>query len=457
MIEIFPIDFLEGIIASSPSKSYSHRAFAISILATTPSYIINPLVVGDVSVTIKFCKAFGAEIKLYSLKDNEDGLDLDLDSKDIIFKIIPISKFKAPEGKIDGGNSGTSIRIMCSLAGLLEGTTTISGSFFEKKRPLEPLLSALSQLNIDCQEIEGNLGIKISPTNPISSIVEIPGDISSQFITALLFLAPHLKKINNSDGDHTLINIVSPIKSYPYLKITEQVLTDFGIKFSVNIEENLLGRYIIPSGQTYKGRKYVVPGDFSSAAFILVAAALNPFPNEVIITNIDMNSPQGDKKIVEILEKIGAKISIDGKNSSITVTGGEFLNGFKYDCSQTPDLFPILCVLGLFANHDTTLFNATHLRIKESDRIAVMVRELRKMGAVIQEHDDGVFIQGPQQLVGTHINHSHDHRIAMALSIAALFARSTSTMNHKEIVSDSYPGFFEDLQKIGASIKEIEK
>ena len=461
-MEIEPINYLEGKIESSPSKSYSHRAFALALHANSSTLIVNPLTTGDVNVTVEFCKSLGALVQKTSKQEIESDAEFfkthphlevgfsQTKFKDILYLVIPPLKRIAPTGIIDTKNSGTTIRIFSALCGLYEGNTKLSGIFFERSRPMQPLLDALMSLGIENASLSEVNGVEIIPKHPCASKVEIAGDVSSQFITGLLCLASKLPI--QHDVEKTKIELTTPAKSYPYLQITEEIMEDFSISFEKEFDAQFQGYYEVPADQNYSGIIYRVPGDFSSAAFIIVAAALNPFPYEITIRNLNLDSPQGDKRIIEILQKIGANIKeVDNDTKSaqsILITGGKMLHGFNYDCSQTPDLFPILCVLGLLSDGQTLIHNAEHVRIKETDRIAVMVRELRKMGAVIEERKDGVFIEGPQSLRGIDIVHDNDHRIAMALYIACLFARSDSTISNAEIIADSYPRFLDDIEEL---------
>ncbi|MHA1511998.1 MAG: 3-phosphoshikimate 1-carboxyvinyltransferase, partial [Promethearchaeota archaeon] len=281
---------------------------------------------------------------------------------------------------------------------------------------------------------------------------KIRGDISSQFITGLLLLTPKLK--STQSNPNSIINLTTPTVSTPYLKMTEEILKKFGISFQVDLNSENFMRYIIPADQNYQGKIIKIPGDYSSAAFIIAAAALNPFPSKVVISNLDPNSKQGDKALIKILQNMNADIKVDERSQSVFIKGGKFLDGTKIDCKDIPDLFPILCIIGLQSNNNTILYNLEHVRTKESDRVAIMIRELQKMGAkiVLTEDNKAIIIEGPQQIRGIEINHEDDHRIAMALTVAALFARSESTIVKPEIVNDSYPDFFKDLKLLGADI-----
>jgi len=452
-MKIQPLINFEGKIACSPSKSYSHRAFFFALLAETPSYIINPLISGDLEVSINFCKSLGAKIE-ESEKSNfkVDKFPSDITDTDSIYEIVPPHNLKTPIESLNGKNSGTSIRIITALTPLIPDQITVSGKFFKLKRPLKPLLEALSSSEISWEYLDNNFGVKINPRNSNATEFKIQGNISSQFITGLLLLAPKLK--STTLNPNSIINLTTPAVSTPYLKLTEEIMTKFGISFQVDLNSNNFMRYIIPADQKYQGKIIKIPGDYSSAAFIIAGAALNPFPSEVVISNLDSKSLQGDKVLIKILQNMKADIKVDELPQSVIVKGGKFLDGVKIDCKDYPDLFPILCVIGLFSNGNTILYNLEHVRTKESDRVAIMIRELQKMGAhlVLTDDDSAILIEGPQQIRGIEFNHEDDHRIAMALTVAALYARSESIIAKPEIVKDSYPDFFKDLQSLGVDI-----
>jgi 3-phosphoshikimate 1-carboxyvinyltransferase len=292
--------------------------------------------------------------------------------------------------------------------------------------------------------------LKIKRTSEICNKVMIQGDLSSQFLTALLILCPLLKCKNK---DYIEIELTSQLVSKPFIEITLEVLDIFGINIQANFET---GKFYITKEQNYRSQSYTIPGDFSSAANIIAAAILSKKPSSVIINNLSFKNKQGDKQIVEILEKMGAKIKINEENHQVII-GGELnenkLKGIEVDCSNIPDLFPILSVIGAFAEGKTTLYNASNLRLKETDRIKSMATQLKKMGVTVIEEDDKLTIFHCEKLNGTTINHNNDHRIAMACTVAALHADSDSYLQKSEIVEDSYPSFFKDLKGLGAKIE----
>jgi len=433
LLKINPIQCLNGEINAPSSKSYSHRAFIAASLADGVSVIKNPLISGDVKVTIDVLKTLGIKI----LEESKNSF--------IIEKVE--DSFKPIKESIDCKNSGTTLRIFSALSLFIEGGLSFTGEFLKRDRPIVPLLEALKNLGGEYKLKQEFIHIK--RTTNICNTVKIQGDISSQFITALLIASTKLKCIKKNAIE---IEITTPLVSYPYIKITLDVLNSFGITILEKLNEKKTGKYVVRCGQKYRPQNYEIPGDFSSAAFIIAAAVLSPKDSKVIIKNLDIRNPQGDKKIVEILKRMGANIEVNP--NEIIVIGNLVknpLNGIKIDCSDIPDLFPILSVVGAFAMGKTTLYNASNLRLKECDRISVMARELSKMGIKISEKEDELTIYH-SDLKGSTINHESDHRIAMACIIAALYSNSISMINNAQIIKDSYPNFIDDLAMLGASI-----
>ncbi|UCD00467.1 MAG: 3-phosphoshikimate 1-carboxyvinyltransferase [Promethearchaeota archaeon] len=436
-LKINPItNSLSGEITAPGSKSYSHRAFIAASLADGISIIKNPLTSGDVAVTMNLLKFLGVKI----LKKSDNSY------------IVKHNKntYSSLKKSIDCLNSGTTIRIFSALSLLVEGGLTLKGDFFKLKRPILPLLNSLEKLGGIFKLSKDKL--KIKRKSVLCNKIKIQGDISSQFITALLFLCPLLKCENK---DYIEIELTTPLISKPFVEITLDVLDSFGINIQANFET---GKFYITNEQTYRSQLYNIPGDFSSAAFILAATILSNEPSSVIINNLNIKNYQGDKKIINILEEMGANIKIDEAEDHIIVKGhikNYPLRGIEINCIDTPDLFPILSVIGAFATGKTVLYNASNLRLKETDRISIMARELNKMGVKVIEEDDKLTIFYCDKLKGAKIDHNNDHRIAMACSIAALYADSNSYIQNSDIVKDSYPSFFEDLKKLGAHIEIV--
>jgi 3-phosphoshikimate 1-carboxyvinyltransferase len=243
------------------------------------------------------------------------------------------------------------------------------------------------------------------------------------------------------------------------VKITLNILNSFGINIQENLDENKVGNYTISCEQSYRAQTYEIPGDFSSASFLIAAIVLSPEDSKIIINNLDFDKPQGDQKIIKILKMMGAKIEVFQDKKSIIVTGNLSkypLTGITIDLEDNPDLFPILSVVGAFAKDKTELCNVSSIRGKESDRIALMAQGLSRMGVKVKEEEDKLIVFHCDQLKGSKINHENDHRIAMALIIAAMWANTPSQISEVGVVEDSYPNFIEDIIKLGAKVEKIE-
>ncbi|MHA1148204.1 MAG: 3-phosphoshikimate 1-carboxyvinyltransferase [Promethearchaeota archaeon] len=444
-LKIKPTNKLNGEITAPSSKSYSHRALVAAGLTEGVSVIKNPLNSGDVKVTIEILKALNIRVL------EETG------GSYIIEKSI--ESFKPVYKTINCKNSGTSLRIFSALSLLIKGGLTFTGEFLKRERPIIPLLNALKKLGAEYTLRKNKL--KIERFRKSCDKVKISGDISSQFITALLFLCPKIK-CNNLNLIE--LEITSPIISYPYIQITLDVLRSFGVNIIEKLDENKKGKFIIECNQNFRTQVYTVPGDFSSAAFLISAAALSKEDSNIKVRNLDLSNPQGDKKIIELLTKMGAKIDYNWEKKVVEISGNINrypLNGIEIDCVEIPDLFPILAVIGAFAKGKTVLYNAENLRRKESDRLMVMARELKRIGVNVEEFDDKLIIYGIDELKKEfekviEFNHENDHRIAMACTIAGLNLESESVIKQIEITEDSYPGFVKDLLTLGAKIQKVE-
>ncbi len=405
-------------LEAPPSKSYTHRAIAIASLADGESVIDNPLLSSDIKATINGCRAFGAKIK-----NKESGLKVEG------FNGNP----ETPDDVINLGNSGTSLRFLTGVASLLDrGIAVLTGDSSLRSRPNQPLIDALNTLGAEVKST------KLDGTAPLvikGSIrggeVDIRGDISSQYISSLLINAPYAPR-------QTKINITTEIRSKPYLEITREVMEEAGVK---------LNGFNVPGNTAYRPIDIKIPGDFSSASNILALAAVSN--KEITIKNLGP-SKQGDEKILDILDRFGAKIK--RKDEEIAVKPGE-LTGISIDANNTPDLLPILSVIGTQAKGKTSIHNVEHARYKESDRIKAMATELKKMDAEIEEHRDGLTIH-QSKLKGSNLDGYDDHRIVMALSIAAIKAEGETTINTAESIKISYPEFFKHLRKLGIELTE---
>ncbi len=416
-----PAKTLNGTVSVPPSKSYTHRAIILASLARGTSMIYNPLYSEDTLASIEACKRIGAEIIT--------GKDNDLQIKGVF------GRPQNPKDEIDVKNSGTTLRIMTPVCSLCNEEVFLTGDESIRKRPMQPLLDALEQLGVSTTS---NNGLPpVSVRGPLGGgKCMIRGDVSSQFISGLLIASPLA-------AGETDIKVLTDLKSRPYVDLTLDIIEKF--KGSV---EKCQDSFRIPGEQIYESTNYVIEGDYSSAAIMLAAAALTD--SEVSIDNLQLESKQGDRKIIDILRFMGANLRAEG--NTITLTGSGDLDGIETDLSDTPDIVPAVAVLGSLAKGKTLIKNVGHLRFKESDRLKAMTTELKKMGAKIKEGKDSLEIHGVDALKGAKLHGWNDHRIVMCLAVAALRAEGESTIDGAESIPVSFPGFVEKMQGLGADM-----
>jgi 3-phosphoshikimate 1-carboxyvinyltransferase len=337
--------------------------------------------------------------------------------------------------EINAENSGTTIRIASGIASLFSEEITLTGDSSLQNRPMQPLLDALESIGAKCSSTDGKPPIKITG-KIMGGTVKIPGNFSSQFISALLISAPLTKKGVNLEIEGNLV-------SKPYLDATISTMRHFGVKVQTLIPYK---RYNI-APQIYKPSEFTVPIDFSSLALLLSAAVLCG-ENFVIKGNIG-NLPQGDEVFIDILEKLGVKVTI--KDDKISIQSPEKLNGGRFDLSNSPDLLPPLAILSLKTSSPIEIVNVKHARLKETDRIAIVSRELVKLGISVEEKEDGMILNKSDNLKGGSLNSENDHRLFMAFCIAGMYV-GDCTITDPESVKVSYPNFIVEMKKIGAKI-----
>jgi len=414
---------LKGEVWAPSSKAYTHRMLMAALLSSGTSRTSNPLVSDDTKATLRAVKAFGAEAEL----------------RKNCWTISGVDSLRAPKNPVYCGESGATLRFMIPVAALAPGPSIFSFGSSLRKRPIAPLLQSLKHLGAesDLQLKEGGSSVRIHGGGIRGGKTSIRGDISSQFISGLLFACPRAKL-------DTEVDVTTPLESRNYVQMTIEVLSKHGIRVSAS---NDFARLKIPSNQTYEPCDHEVPGDFSSAAFILAAAAITS--SRVKVKNLNRHSIQGDKAILDILKEMGSKVRVD--DEYVEVEGGQQLNATDVDARDIPDLVPVCAVLACYSNGISKIYNAKRLRYKESDRLASLYLELKKMGAEITMKEDGLIIRGPCTIHGATIDPHNDHRIAMACAVAALNARGETKIQNSECVSKSYPRFFDDLRSLGVN------
>jgi 3-phosphoshikimate 1-carboxyvinyltransferase len=411
---------ISGEIVCPSNKSYTHRAIFLASLAGKNSVVENALFSADTDATIETCKKFGAEIEI---KDSR-----------IIVK-NPI-KTDTKVSEINTGNSGTTIRIASGIASLFSDEIVLTGDSSLQKRPMQSLLDALSSIGAQCKSTDGKPPIKIKG-KIIGGDVKIPGNFSSQFISSLLISAPLTEKGIN-------LSIEGNLVSKPYLDATIATMRKFGVTVQTLIPYK---RYNI-SPQIYKKATFTVPIDFSSLALLLSATVLNG--EEITIKGNLGNLPQGDEVFIDILEQLGVNVIID--DDEIKIEPPKKLKGGKFDLSNSPDLLPPLAILALNSSAPIEIFNVKHARLKETDRIAIIARELVKLGIKVQEKEDGLILESSEKITGVELNSEEDHRLFMAFCIIGMYV-GNCTVTDPESVKVSYPNFIDEMNRLGAKIQ----
>jgi len=394
-----------------------------ALLSNGTSEILSPLMSDDTEATLRAVEAFGAEVEL----------------EEKCWRVKGAEQLKAPRNPINCGESGTTLRFMIPVAALASGSSTfILGPSLER-RPIAPLLQSLQQLGakFDLQLKKGNSFIRIHGGGIRGGKTTIRGDISSQFVSGLLFACPRAEE----DAE---ITIATPLESRSYVQMTVEVISKHGIDVSTSDDFTQIK---IPSNQSYNPCDHKVPGDFSSAALLLAAAAITR--SKVKLRNLDFYSIQGDRVILDVLKEMGSKVNV---SEELVEIEGEKLEAIDVDARDIPDLVPVCAALACYAKGTSKLYNAGRLRYKESDRLNSLYTELKKMGAEIIIEEDRLIVRGPCTMHGAIIDPHNDHRIAMACAVAALGAVGETKIKNSECVNKSYPRFFDDLRLLGANV-----
>lgn len=414
--------FAFGNVVIPPSKSIAHRAIICACLADGESVISNIDYSDDMYATISAMESVGAKITKHKDFLTIKGIN---------------NQIKLVEPIIDCIESGSTLRFLIPLFSLSNELTTFIGHNRLLYRPQTIYQKLFDERSLyfshTTDRIEVNGAINAGE-------YQLDGDVSSQFITGLLFTLPLLK-------EDSIIKINPPFESKSYVDLTLQTLADFGVHLEFSDDLTLS----IKGNQRFKACDYRVEGDFSQFAFFAALGAIN---GDIKCLGMRHDSLQGDKEILDILKRMGTKIEAIENGYHVQKSP---LVSTQIDLSNCPDLGPILCVLASYASGETHIFNAGRLRLKESDRIASMEEELRKFSVQISSTEDELTIIGQNHLTCQSELFAHkDHRIAMSLSIASIGSKTSTILNGAESVNKSYPGFFSDCQKLNINLT-IEK
>ena len=411
---------LDGTITCPANKSYSHRALFIATLTDGQSEIKNFLFSKDTLATLSACKEFGATIN-----QNQTSLT-----------VQGVENCNFSDLKIDAQNSGTTIRIAAAIASLSNNITHLTGDESLLKRPMQPLLNALESLGATCTSSDGKPPISVKGKIK-GGTLSIPGNISSQFISAILIIGPKTEL-------GIKLELEGEVVSKPYIDATIAAMETFGI--TVKTLKPYRQYLVLP--QDYKPSGFEIPSDFSSLALLLSCAVLvgNNLKIKVAIGDL----PQGDRLFIEFLKRLGIEIIHDQGFFSINIP--KTIKGGRFDLSNNPDLLPPLSILSLKSIEPIEIFNVKHARYKESDRIKILSSELKKIGLSIEEKEDGMILERKNSISGgVELNSYNDHRLFMTFCIVGMLVGDCKVTN-PESVDVSFPGFIKEISQVGGKI-----
>jgi 3-phosphoshikimate 1-carboxyvinyltransferase len=409
VIKLFP----RGVITPPPSKSLCHRAVICAALAQGESVIRNVALSEDIEATLQGVKALGAEWRL------SDG----------VLRVRGAGTRGAAERRADlihCGESGSTLRFLIPVAALTDGETVFKGKGRLLIRPMDAYAVAFAETPVRFSHTRREIRVR----GPLrGGLFRLPGDVSSQFVSGLLFALP-------LTGEDSEIHLESPLESRRYAELTIDVMRRFGVEVSADARV-----FRVRGGQRYRPSEYTVEADYSQAAYFLGAAALGL---DVKCAGLSDRSRQGDAAIIDILEKMGA--TVIRKDGLVSVHAGR-LSPVTVDARENPDLIPPVAALCCCCEGTSRIVNAGRLRLKESDRLRALAEELGNLGARIKETRDGLVIEGARTLRGGRADAHHDHRIAMSVALAAVRCTEEVSLIGWHNVGKSYPNFWSDFER----------
>lgn len=418
MIEIRPHRPGPCTVRVPGSKSYTHRLLIAAALADGRSTVKNGLDSEDTRLTRNALSRMGVRIE-----ETQTGRELTISG-------VGGTPFKgvAPDQPIHLGNSGTSMRLLTAVAALMPGETVLTGTERMCRRPVGDLLDGLSQIGVSARSINGDgcPPVAVTGGRPKGGRVALDCGVSSQFLSALLLIAP-------STADGVEIEVTRGPVSRPYIDLTVEVMDRLG----VSILRDGYTRFSVPGGRTYRPGDYTVEPDASNASYFWAAAAVTG--GTVTVAGLGPDSRQGDLKIVDLLAGMGCRVERD--QTGIRVTGPDQLTAIRADMGDIPDMVPTLAVTAAFAEGSTVISNVAHLRAKESDRLAAMADGLTRMGIEARAGADSLIITGGRPH-GARIETYDDHRIAMSFAVAGLATPGVVILD-ETCVGKSFPTFWE--------------
>ena len=407
---------IEGTVNAPPSKSYTHRAFIMAFLAEGISTIKDPLYSEDTLSSLNSCQEFGSHVNQQKSYSEITGVS---------------GKPETPKNVLDLKNSGTTLRILTSVASLAEGYTVLTGDKSLRTRPMQDLIDALIPLGVSAFSTRNNGKPPIIIKGGFEGgKTDINGNVSSQYISSILMAAPYAEKCVD-------LNVKGEFISKPYVDMTLDLMK----KFNVHVDYERTDSSFHVEPQIYRSKDYTVEGDYSSASYLIAAAA--SIDSNLTIKNLANDSKQGDKLILEIVKDMGCEVKV--KNNEVKIVGQGSLNGIEVNLQNAPDLLPTVAALGAMADGTTKIVGVEHARYKETDRIHTCAIELSKLGVSLKEEKDGLIING-----GVHggVVKSHmDHRLAMAFYIIGLKTGNIK-IEDASVYNVSFPDFPNIMNKL---------
>jgi 3-phosphoshikimate 1-carboxyvinyltransferase len=417
---------LNGVMTIPASKSHTLRAILFGSLGHGKSMIHHYLPSTDTQTMVEACRHFGAKITLSPTTIEIEGIE---------------GKINHTEDVINACNSGIVLRFCAAVGALAKTPVVVTGDHsIRHQRPIKPLLDALDQLGVSTASMRGDHYAPVIIQGPLKSGKAVMDGEDSQPVSALLIASAF------AEGPIE-INVRNPGEK-PWVALTLDWFNRLGISY----ENRSFEHYRIEGNARYQGFEYVVPGDFSSAAFPIAAALITR--SELTLRNVDMNDSQGDKELIAVFQKMGAKIDYDERNKTLFIKKSPPLSGLTVDINNFIDAITILAVVGCYAEGETVIQNAAIAKQKECNRIHSIVTELKKMGADIRETEDGLCVR-KSRLIGTAVHSHHDQRMVMSLAVAGLGAEGETIVSPVESVSKTFPTFVHDFNALGAAIREL--
>ncbi|CAA9542786.1 MAG: 3-phosphoshikimate 1-carboxyvinyltransferase [uncultured Thermomicrobiales bacterium] len=412
---------ISGTAAVPGSKSITNRALLIAALAEGPSTLTGALFSDDTRYMAGALNQLGITVR-----GDEDAERFDVEGGD--------GTFPASSGMLFVGNSGTTARFLTAALTLGTGEFHLDGVPRMRERPIAPLIDALNQLGADVVSAEGNgcPPIVIRARGLRGGTARLAGDTSSQFFTGLLIAAPYAQT-------GVRIEVEGELVSKPYITITADVMTAFGV--TPEIDDAAWRSFAVAPGQRYRGRHYVVEPDASNASYFFAAAAVSG--GEIAVDGLGSRSHQGDLQFVRVLETMGCEVTMSETSTSVRGPADGRLRGGEFDFNAISDTAQTLAAIAPFADGPVTIRGIAHNRVKETDRIGAVATELRKLGQVVTEFDDGMTID-PRPVTPAEIETYDDHRMAMSFAITGLRASGVSILD-PACVAKTFPSFFERL------------